>query len=731
MKFADKMLKELISTLIFTSLATAIMAQELITENGKVYKLYTVEKSEGLYRISLNNNVSQEEIIAVNPEIQQTGLVEGMTIKIPIKMTEMKVSEVGYSVYIVGKGETAYSISKKFDMQLIDLYKLNPGIESGVTEGQKLKVRGSANEARSYNIHTIAAGETLYSIGVKYGVKAQQIIDCNPSLNPSSLPIGTQLRIPDTQIPIEDDNFFYHRIEQGETLYALCNKYNILQDKIEEANVNINWQSLQVGQVIAIPKVNKKQPSYIEHEVKKRETLYSISKQYNVSIADIENANKEINLSNLQKGQKIHIPTLVEQIYTGPATNNPDYVGEDNTNEYENLVYSYRQEGSPIINVALMLPFNAESEIANRKLALQENQSIAYTFKSRRYIEFYEGVKLAVDSFVQSGANIKLHVYDINTNLALANALNNNDINFDLILGPAHLTDMKTISDYAMRNHVPAVFPFAQMDSTIRENPYIFQASVIDTITIREIAEEMIKDCKDKHLILLNPRQEKSDLYKYNLIRNLAKQNNVDISLCTFNAKQSSAFLALLKTDKENVIILPTTNEALVNTQIVSISGIIDQKKDVAISLYGVGEWLKFSTIEVDVFHKLNTAIYSTFALDYNDAQTRWTINKYRKENFCEPVAFTPYFQNFRQNVYSGYSEYSLWGYDIALKFIGARVKFGKDFIRKINEYKVPTTQTNFVFKPLTNWGGCVNVGLKRIVFNSDNTIKVVDIQQE
>lgn len=719
------MFKKLISTLIFTSLATATMAQELITENGKVYKLYTVEKSEGLYRISLNNNVSQEEIIAINPEIQQTGLVEGMTIKIPVKNAES--SEIGYSIYIVGKGETAYSISKKFDMQLIDLYKLNPGIESGVTEGQKLKVKGSANEARSYNIHTIAAGETLYSIGVKYGVKAQQIIDANPALDPTSLKVGSQLRIPDTQIPIEDNNFFYHRIESGETLYALCNKYNLLQDKIIAANDGINWQALQVGQVIAIPKANAKTSEFIKHEVKKRETLYSISKQYKVSIADIEKANPDIDLSNLKKDQIIQIPVAIKEEFVGPATINPEFVGIEGELIDNQTIYNYKREGRPAINVAVMLPFDARAELkSKRETPLAEDQ--VYNIKTRPYIEFFEGVRMAADSLKEAGANVILHVFDTYSNWALVNSLNNLDDNlkFDLIIGPSHSATMKTMADFAFRNKIPTVLPFAQSDSTIFENPYIFQASVIDTITNRAIIEKMLDQCVDKHVIILNPTQDKTDLWRLNLIQTLCKKRKINYALHSYSTKAKEKFLDLLSLTQENVILFPTNKEAVINSTIVSISGALDKKKDAIVTLFGVGDWLTFATIEVDVFHRLNTKLFSTFALDYKNPQINWLLNKYRKAYYAEPVAFTPYFQKTKPN--SGFSEYALWGYDIAIKFIGARLEYGRGFERHINDYKPQLIQSNFDFKHLTNWGGAVNVGLKTITFTPDNNIIVENL---
>ena len=69
----------IISTLMVSS---AALAQEmgdypLDTIKGRIYYRYTVEKSVGLYRISVNFKVSQEEILRANPELQKRGLRYG------------------------------------------------------------------------------------------------------------------------------------------------------------------------------------------------------------------------------------------------------------------------------------------------------------------------------------------------------------------------------------------------------------------------------------------------------------------------------------------------------------------------------------------------------------------------------------------------------------------------------------------------------------------------------
>ena len=85
-----------------------------------------------------------------------------------------------------------------------------------------------------------------------------------------------------------------------------------------------------------------------------------------------------------------------------------------------------------------------------------------------------------------------------------------------------------------------------------------------------------------------------------------------------------------------------------------------------------------------------------------------------------------PYFQ--RLKPMSGYSEYGLWGYDIAFNFVGARISLGPDFMRRISSYRPMLLQSNFHFRSLTNWGGAVNIGLKTLIFTPDGSISVKSI---
>jgi LysM repeat protein len=99
--------------------------------------------------------------------------------------------------------------------------------------------------------------------------------------------------------------YIAHKAEQGEGLFAVARRYNKHVDEIRAANDNI--ESLALGQVLLIPyEEDDEQPITLFHTVQKQETLYSISKRYEVSVAEIRKWN-DLPDNSIQIGQKLKI----------------------------------------------------------------------------------------------------------------------------------------------------------------------------------------------------------------------------------------------------------------------------------------------------------------------------------------------------------------------------------------------------------------------------------------
>ena len=142
----------LLSALMVGTLAFAKATNyPTMTENGKTYYLYTVQKSEGLYAISQRFSVPQAIIIEANPGIEQ-GLKLGQQIKVPkVEATKQQKSaavKVGKNQHVVKAKETLYSLSKKYHCTVDELLELNPWA-THLTIGSVLQIPQNKVESQS------------------------------------------------------------------------------------------------------------------------------------------------------------------------------------------------------------------------------------------------------------------------------------------------------------------------------------------------------------------------------------------------------------------------------------------------------------------------------------------------------------------------------------------------------------------------------------------------------
>ncbi len=104
-----------------------------------------------------------------------------------------------------------------------------------------------------------------------------------------------------------------YTIQPKETLYSISKKFNVSVDEIKKINTDLTDNSLKIGQVILIPEKLQKKQSKLnsnknEHIVQSQETLFGIARNYNVSVQDLEDINEEVLKEGLRTGQKIKIP---------------------------------------------------------------------------------------------------------------------------------------------------------------------------------------------------------------------------------------------------------------------------------------------------------------------------------------------------------------------------------------------------------------------------------------
>ncbi len=220
--------------------------------------------------------------------------------------------------YTVKAGDTLYGISNQFGVSVTDLASLNNIKGSILQIGQLLKIPNKeGSNPNSMFMYTVKKGDTLYKIANKYNTTVKEIMDLNYLKN-TNLSIGQVIRIPENynnENEMNKPEFINYTVEKGDTLYSISKLYNVTVDEIIKDN-NLTNNTLKIGQNLKIRSNNLEVlecfgDDYIpsnntEYVVKKGDTLYKIANKYNTSVDYIKNKN---NLKNntLQVGQILYI----------------------------------------------------------------------------------------------------------------------------------------------------------------------------------------------------------------------------------------------------------------------------------------------------------------------------------------------------------------------------------------------------------------------------------------
>ena len=108
---------------------------------------------------------------------------------------------------------------------------------------------------------------------------------------------------------VESDTCLNHTVHAGDTLYSLARKYSSSVNAIAKANRISPEQCLKLGKTLIIPSAQSKQAHVkpTKYKVKKGDTLWGISKQFDVSTMDILRWNQLASTAQIKPGDKLTI----------------------------------------------------------------------------------------------------------------------------------------------------------------------------------------------------------------------------------------------------------------------------------------------------------------------------------------------------------------------------------------------------------------------------------------
>ena len=203
--------------------------------------IYIVKKGDTLYSIAAANNTTVDELKKAN-NLTSNILSTGQLLKIPSAL-------LPESTYIVKKGDSLYSIANKYNTTVDELKRINNLTSNILSIGQVLKLpsdKVSDVEKEENTIsYTVQKGDSLYSIARKYSTTIGKIKDLN-NLTTNLLSIGQVLLIP-TDTNLETT----YTVQKGDSLYSIAKKYDTTVDRLKQLN-NLKSNLLSIGQILIV-----------------------------------------------------------------------------------------------------------------------------------------------------------------------------------------------------------------------------------------------------------------------------------------------------------------------------------------------------------------------------------------------------------------------------------------------------------------------------------------------
>lgn len=186
-----------------------------------------------------------------------------------------------FILHKVDPKETLFSLSKKYQVEIEDIVKHNPESRTSLRIASVLKIPVTAelentSAASSQVVHTVAPSETLFSISKQYQIDVNDLIIWN-NLSGNDIKIGQKLiihpnqpqeinsglthnnRVPAQTEKPRDPDSNYHTVQPGQTLFAISRQYEVSQADIRKWN-NLNGNNLDVGQELVVGKKADKTP---------------------------------------------------------------------------------------------------------------------------------------------------------------------------------------------------------------------------------------------------------------------------------------------------------------------------------------------------------------------------------------------------------------------------------------------------------------------------------------
>ncbi|PTT15763.1 peptidoglycan-binding protein, partial [Flavobacterium sp. HMWF030] len=667
--------------------------------------------------------------------------------------------------YTVSSGETINQIAVKFKVTPYDIYTLNPDARNGVkpntvllipTNGTKAAAKTETVVAKVTNsskeiVHEVQPKETFYSIEKKYGISDEALKAANPFLVKDGVQIGQKLVIPakgaSVKTPVANkvvsekakEKYVYHDVIAKETKFSIAKKYNTTIEDLEKRNPEI-VSNLPIGyrltikgtapktETSAAPVTNttkpaetkkatetpKKAVSYMEYQVKPKETFYSLGRTFHISQEELTALNpalsegvKEGMVLKVPAGYLAPAPIIAQQQPVEKAVENAntggiqivDKVKSETVSANPEIVELTKKRGqNERKKLVLLLPFN---------LAKMQNDttSTANRIKSDKFLnmtlDFYSGAMMAIDSAKTLKLPIDVAIYDSqetknSSNISTLIAQNKLQ-DASAVIGPFYQSNAESTANTLRLYNVPVISPLSKDKANPIDNLY-------QTIPSNDVVRNAVFDfmrSKNGNIVAVVDKKKES-------VISYIKQNQKGVvfaGLTETGGLDVASLKSLLLPGRMNYVVMETGNTAMVKA---TIKALIDAQKTCQVQLVILEPNSTLDTDEINFDNLVKLKLmYPSVTRESDEPAVLVFEKEYRLKNKVNP------------------NTYATRGFDVTFDTM-MRLVQGKTYQETADLMTTEQVDNKFQFYKKED-GGHANKGVYILYYDSDLTLKVAN----
>lgn len=486
-----------------------------------------------------------------------------------------------------------------------------------------------------------------------------------------------------------------HVVTSGETLYSISRQYGVTVNDILNANPGLTenimaGQTIKVPTVSASPELQRLNPCKHTHIVQKKETIYGISHQYGITEEELIAANPQLqNGKKLKKGSELCIPYTQEE----------QQVHKEQQVQVMEQIEAKRQESIvkffDVIKIAVIAPFGLEDTHRSAE--------------AKKMTDFYKGFLMAVDTLKHRGISCDVYTYEEkgSDGSSMASILAQPMMkHVNLIVGPFRPANMAQVARFANENGIFMVTPMSTKSYDLSNYKNLFEISAPQSMVYDNVARKFVNKFSAQNVIFVEIGDSKDNNVLMNKLKQKLSDNGTKFKTVSIN--DFAAIHDMVATDKTNVLIPTSSSDTALRNLFKKLSESKKALEECKIRLFGHPEWQTYTKYK-DQLKSYGAVFYSTFFSNpsnpniqrFNRAFERW----------------------FRDPQIPSFPQYGELGYDIAQYFVrGLHEKGNK--LSATNPIAYEGMQTPFKFEYIGDSKAQFNNSVMLVQFNSDGTFK-------